>query len=152
MLNKYKKTKLGYDFILFHEMGHEWWGNYLSVFDWADFWIHEGFVTYAEALYIKKEFGSAMPTRGMNGHSFHIKGRSLQDGIPKQIKIDTLQLCEGLAKPVNTIVDAIKVALENTDPEVAADIVDTGIVITGGGALLKNFDAVIEVIEREKGK
>lgn len=55
--NKYKKTKLGYDFILFHEMGHEWWGNYLSVFDWADFWIHEGFVTYAEALYIEKEFG-----------------------------------------------------------------------------------------------
>ncbi|MDP6861711.1 MAG: M1 family metallopeptidase [Candidatus Marinimicrobia bacterium] len=55
--NKYKNTKLGYDFLLFHEMGHEWWGNYLSVSDWADFWIHEGFVTYAEALYVEKEFG-----------------------------------------------------------------------------------------------
>ena len=95
------------------------------------------------AEYIKIEYGSAMPTRGMNGHSFHIKGRSLHDGIPKQIKIDTLQLCEGVAKPVATIIEVIKVALENTDPELAADIVDTGIVITGGGALLKNLDSII---------
>ncbi|MBK47802.1 MAG: rod shape-determining protein [Pelagibacteraceae bacterium] len=96
------------------------------------------------AEYIKKEYGSAMATRGMNGQSFHIKGRSLHDGIPKQIKIDTLQLCEGLAKPVATIIEAIKDALENTDPELAADIVDTGIVITGGGSLLKNLDSVIK--------
>ena len=98
----------------------------------------------SSAEYIKKEYGSAMPTRGMNGQSFHIKGRSLHDGIPKQIKIDTLQLCEGLSKPVATIIDTIKVALENTEPELAADIVDTGIVITGGGALLKNFDSMIK--------
>ena len=98
----------------------------------------------ASAEYIKKEYGSAIPTRGMNGQSFHIKGRSLHDGIPKQIKIDTLQLCEGLAKPVATIVEAIKVALENADPELAADIVNTGIVITGGGALLKNLDTIIK--------
>ncbi len=98
----------------------------------------------ATAEYIKIEYGSATPTRGMNGQTFHIKGRSLHDGIPKQIKIDTLQLCEGLAKPVATIIEAIKVALENTDPELAADIVDTGIVITGGGALLKNLDTIIK--------
>ena len=98
----------------------------------------------ATAEYIKIEYGSATPTRGMNGQTFHIKGRSLHDGIPKQIKIDTLQLCEGLAKPVATIIEAIKVALENTDPELAADIVDTGIVITGGGALLKNLDTCIK--------
>ncbi|MBC8467210.1 MAG: M1 family metallopeptidase [Candidatus Marinimicrobia bacterium] len=55
--NNYKKTKLGYDFLMFHEMGHEWWGNYLSVADWADFWIHEGFDTYAEALYVEERFG-----------------------------------------------------------------------------------------------
>ena len=55
--NEYKKTDLGYDFILFHEMGHEWWGNYLSVSDWSDFWIHEGFDTYAEAIYIEEKFG-----------------------------------------------------------------------------------------------
>jgi len=55
--NNYKKTKLGYDFILFHEMGHEWWGNFLSVADWSDFWIHEGFDTYAEAIFIEEEYG-----------------------------------------------------------------------------------------------
>tara|TARA_Y100001968_G_scaffold317406_1_gene346371 strand:- start:504 stop:2120 length:1617 start_codon:yes stop_codon:yes gene_type:complete len=55
--NKYKKTKRGYDFILFHEAGHEWWGNYLSVADWSDFWIHEGFDTYAECMYIEQKFG-----------------------------------------------------------------------------------------------
>ena len=56
--NKYKKTKLGYDFLLFHEMGHEWWGNYLSVADWADYWIHEGFDTYAEALFVEEQYGA----------------------------------------------------------------------------------------------
>lgn len=55
--NNYKKTKLGYDFLMFHEMGHEWWGNYLSVSDWSDFWIHEGFDTYAEALFVEEKFG-----------------------------------------------------------------------------------------------
>ena len=57
--NDYKKTKLGYDFLMFHEMGHEWWGNYLSVADWADFWIHEGFDTYAEALFVEEKYGKA---------------------------------------------------------------------------------------------
>jgi len=55
--NNYRKTKRGYDFILFHEAGHEWWGNYLSVSDWADLWIHEGFDTYAEAIYIEEKYG-----------------------------------------------------------------------------------------------
>ena len=55
--NNYKKTKLGYDFILFHEMGHEWFGNYLSVADWSEFWIHEGFDTYAEALFVEEKYG-----------------------------------------------------------------------------------------------
>ena len=96
----------------------------------------------AEAL--KKEHGSAIPTRSMNGQHFHIKGRSLTDGIPKQIKIDKIQLCEGMSKPLGTIIECIKTALENTDPELAADIVDTGIVITGGGALLQNLDSHIK--------
>jgi aminopeptidase N len=54
--NNHKKTDLGYDFLLFHEIGHEWWGNYLSVSDWSDFWIHEGINTYAEALYVEKKY------------------------------------------------------------------------------------------------
>ncbi len=64
--NAYKETKLGYDFILFHEMGHEWWGNYLSVADWSDFWIHEGFDTYAEAMYIEDQFGMEMAIQFVN--------------------------------------------------------------------------------------
>lgn len=55
--NNYKLNNQGYDFLLFHEMGHEWLGNYLSVPDWADFWIHEGFTIYAEALYIEELIG-----------------------------------------------------------------------------------------------
>ena len=98
----------------------------------------------ASAETLKKEHGSATPTRSMNGQHFHIKGRSLTDGIPKQIKIDKIQLCEGMNKPLGTIIECIKTALENTDPELAADIVDTGIVITGGGALLQNLDSHIK--------
>ena len=54
--NNHKKTDLGYDFLLFHEIGHEWWGNFLSVYDWSDFWIHEGINTYAEALYVEEKY------------------------------------------------------------------------------------------------
>ena len=100
----------------------------------------------ASAETLKKEHGSAIPTRSMNGQHFHIKGRSLTDGIPKQIKIDKIQLCEGMNKPLGTIIECIKTALENTDPELAADIVDTGIVITGGGALLENLDSHIKKV------
>jgi len=100
----------------------------------------------ASAEMLKKEHGSAIPTRSMNGQHFHVKGRSLTDGIPKQIKIDKIQLCEGMSGPINTIIECIKVALENTDPELAADIIDTGIVITGGGAMLKNLDTYIKKV------
>ena len=100
----------------------------------------------ASAEMLKKEHGSAIPMRSMNGQYFHVKGRSLTDGIPKQIKIDKIQLCEGMSGPINTIIECIKVALENTDPELAADIVDTGIVITGGGAMLKNLDTYIKKV------
>ena len=55
--NDYKNNEKGYDFLLFHEMSHEWWGNYLSVSDWADLWIHEGFAVYTEALYLEEKYG-----------------------------------------------------------------------------------------------
>ena len=55
--NNYKYNKKGYDWLMLHEMAHEWWGNYLSVSDWADLWIHEGFAVYAEAMYIEEKFG-----------------------------------------------------------------------------------------------
>src|SRR3546814_17516027 len=72
-----------------------------------------------------------------------IKGRDLMNGVPKEIVIDQSQISDSLAEPVSQIVEAVKVALEQTPPELAADIVDKGIVLTGGGALLGNLDYVL---------
>ena len=75
--------------------------------------------------------------------SIHIKGRDLVNGVPKEISINQGQIAESLAEPVGTIVEAVKIALENTAPELAADIFDQGIVLTGGGALLQGLDEVL---------
>src|SRR5262247_1295806 len=72
-----------------------------------------------------------------------IKGRDLMNGVPKELVISERQIAEALAEPVSAIVEAVKVALEQTPPELAADIVDKGIVLTGGGALLTNLDQVL---------
>ena len=72
-----------------------------------------------------------------------VKGRDLMNGVPKQLEITERQISESLAEPVTAIVEAVKVALEHTAPELAADIVDKGIVLTGGGALLGNLDYVL---------
>ncbi len=72
-----------------------------------------------------------------------IKGYDLMHGVPKELIISERQIAESLAEPVGAIVEAVKVALEHTAPELAADIVDKGIVLTGGGALLKNLDYVL---------
>jgi len=92
---------------------------------------------------IKKEIGSAMPPATGNGLELTIKGRDLINGVPKEITITERQIAESLNEPVTAIIDAVKVALENTAPELAADIVDRGIVLTGGGSLLRNLDVVI---------
>jgi rod shape-determining protein MreB len=65
------------------------------------------------------------------------------NGVPKEITLSEAQIAEALAEPVGQILEAVKVALENTAPELAADIVDKGIVVTGGGALLRNLDLVM---------
>jgi rod shape-determining protein MreB len=65
------------------------------------------------------------------------------NGVPKELLISERQIAESLAEPVSAIIDAVKVALEHTEPELAADIVDKGIVLTGGGALLGNIDYVL---------
>ncbi len=72
-----------------------------------------------------------------------IKGRDLMNGVPKELIISERQISESLAEPVGAIVEAVKVALEHTAPELTADIVDKGIVLTGGGALLSNLDYVL---------
>jgi rod shape-determining protein MreB len=72
-----------------------------------------------------------------------IRGRDLMNGVPKEMVISERQISESLAEPVGSIIEAVKVALEHTAPELAADIVDKGIVLTGGGALLSNLDLVL---------
>ncbi len=92
---------------------------------------------------IKKEMGSACPPEDGDGETLSIKGRDLMNGVPKEIVLSERQISESLAEPVGAIIDAVKVGLENTAPELAADIVDRGIVLTGGGALLGNLDRVL---------
>ena len=97
----------------------------------------------ASAERIKKKMGSACPPEDGNGESVSIKGRDMKNGVPKEIVLSERQISESLAEPVGAIIDAVKVGLENTAPELAADIVDRGIVLTGGGALLGNLDQVL---------
>lgn len=92
---------------------------------------------------IKKEIGSACAPDAGEGRTIEIKGRDLMNGVPKEIIITERQVAESLSEPVSQIVEAVKVALEHTAPELAADIVDKGIVLTGGGALLTNLDQVL---------
>ncbi len=87
---------------------------------------------------IKMEIGSAYPLE--ERMTMEIKGRHLIEGVPKTITITDEEIRESLAETVSVIVDAVRVALERTPPELSADIVDRGIVLTGGGALLKNLD------------
>jgi len=93
---------------------------------------------------IKIDIGSAYPVEGETPRDMEIKGRDLISGIPKTITINEDEIREALSEPVNIILDTIKVALENTPPELAADIVDRGIVLAGGGALLRGLDLLIK--------
>jgi rod shape-determining protein MreB len=97
----------------------------------------------ASAERIKKDIGSAVMTESGAGRSLSIKGRDLVSGVPKEITISEMQVAKSLVEPVAAIVDGVKNALECTPPELAADIVDQGIVLTGGGALLHNLDTVL---------
>ena len=87
---------------------------------------------------IKIEIGSAYPLE--RELSMEIKGRDLVEGIPKTLVVTDTEIREALVETVNAIVDAVRVALEKTPPELSADIVDKGIVLTGGGSLLRNLD------------
>src|SRR5579871_2844971 len=104
---------------------------------------HNLLVGESSAGRIKKEIGSACMPEDGEGRLMEIKGRDLMNGVPKEIVISERQVSESLAEPVGSIVEAVKVALEHTAPELAADIVDKGIVLTGGGALLGNLDLVL---------
>ena len=95
---------------------------------------------------IKIKIGSAFPYEDES--SMDVKGRNLVDGLPKNITITSEEVREALADPVSSIVDAIRSTLESTPPELSADIIDNGIMLTGGGALLRGLDVLIN---RETG-
>ncbi len=90
---------------------------------------------------VKITIGSAYPTE--ETHTMEIKGRDLVAGIPKVVELSAEEIRDSLLEPINQIVEAVRVALERTPPELAADIVDKGIVLSGGGALLRNLDVLL---------
>ena len=92
---------------------------------------------------IKKQIGSACVKPGSPIREMEIKGRDLIHGIPKEMLLNEQQIAESLIEPVSQIIEAVKTALECTPPELSSDIVDKGIVMTGGGALLNNLDHVL---------
>ena len=92
---------------------------------------------------IKTTIGNAYPTGQVE--TMLIKGRDLVSGIPKTIEIDSDEIRESIQEQIDAIVETIKIALEQTPPELASDIVDRGIVLTGGGALLKNLDHLLRL-------
>ena len=104
---------------------------------------HNLLVGEASAARVKEEIGSAYPPENGEGRVMDIKGRDLMNGVPKELIISERQVAESLTEPISAIIETVKVALEHTAPELAADIVDKGIVLTGGGALLGNMDFVL---------
>jgi rod shape-determining protein MreB and related proteins len=104
---------------------------------------HNLLVGEGSAARIKEDIGSACAPDDGEGQTMEIKGRDLMNGVPKELVISQREIAESLAEPVGAIIEAVKVALEHTAPELAADIVDKGIVLTGGGALLGNLDLVL---------
>jgi rod shape-determining protein MreB len=95
----------------------------------------------ATAEIIKTTIGNAYQTDQVE--TIEVKGRDLVTGIPKILTIDSDEVRKSISEQVETIVETVRIALEQTPPELAADIVDTGIVLTGGGSLLKNLDILL---------
>jgi rod shape-determining protein MreB len=95
----------------------------------------------ATAERVKKAIGSAYP--GMEVRETEVKGRNLSEGSPRSFTISSNEILEALSEPLSSIVTAVKSSLENAPPELAADIFEKGIVLTGGGALLHNLDRLL---------
>ena len=107
--------------------------------------VHKLAIGESTAEKIKKEVGCAgIPDNG-DGKTINVKGRDLINGLPREVVISERQVAEALSDSLSLIIDAIKRALELVPPELAADIVYTGIMLTGGGALLNRLDEAIRV-------
>ena len=109
---------------------------------------HNLLIGETSAERIKMEIGTALMPRDKVGKTILVRGRDLVEGVPKEIVINQKEIAEALAEPVRAIISGIKIALEQTKPELAADIVDKGVVMTGGGALLGDLD---KALRREIG-
>ena len=101
---------------------------------------HNLLIGESTAERIKKDYGIAVAPEDGIGEAITIKGRDLVNGVPKEITINQGHIAEALSEPIGAIVEGVRIALENTAPELAADIVDQGIVLTGGGALIHGLD------------
>src|SRR5690349_1478141 len=104
---------------------------------------HNLLIGESSAERIKMDIGAATYDNGDEGPYREVRGRDLMNGVPREVLVSQRHIADSLAEPVGAIVEAVKVALENTPPELAADIVDRGIVLTGGGALLHRLDQVL---------
>ena len=91
---------------------------------------------------IKQQIGSAFPLTELL--TMDVTGRNLAEGLPRKLSISSNEILEAIAEPLHTIVGAVKTALEQTPPELGSDIAENGMVLTGGGALLKNLDRLLQ--------
>src|ERR1700759_4614899 len=105
---------------------------------------HNLLIGESSAERIKMDIGAAASVHnGDEGPYREVRGRDLMNGVPREVLVSQREIADSRAEPVSAIVEAVKVALENTPPELAADIVDKGIVLTGGGALLHRLDQAL---------
>jgi rod shape-determining protein MreB len=93
---------------------------------------------------IKLEIGSAVRPGDGKGLTTLVRGRDVGRGMPGEVELDQAQIADALAEPVNQIVEVVRIALEHTQPEIAADVIDQGITMTGGGSLLRDFATVLQ--------
>jgi len=101
------------------------------------------FIGERTAEQVKITLGNAFPSDEDGGDTMEVKGRDVVSGIPKVLELTAGEVKEAMTEPLNSIVEVVRVTLEKTPPELASDIVDKGIVLTGGGALLKNIDVLL---------
>lgn len=105
--------------------------------------VHNVLIGDANAEEIKNAIGVAKAPSDGEGRTFEVRGRDLVSGVPRALTVSEAQIASSLAEPVGTITETVKTVLEHTAPELAADIVDTGIALTGGGALLGGMTSVL---------
>jgi rod shape-determining protein MreB len=97
---------------------------------------------------VKLAIGTAQPPANGCGLSTYVRCRDVGRGVPSEVSLNQAQIAEAVAEPVSRIVEVVRAALENTQPEIAADVIDHGITMTGGGSLLRN---IADVIAHETG-